>query len=148
MIRPKANEMPSRSEPVIAGVDLPARTRVATTEPGPTRTSRAVPSVSANARWGRVYSCMRYLSLNPRHIRQCRMQFGANVLPSTMSVNPVSGRWRPGVQVEVRASAGDVDRIALARARRRGRCAGGDASGAWRVELRAPRGRAAGLGRL
>ena len=58
MISPKANEMPSRSAPVTAGVDLPASTRVATTEPGPTSTSSAVPSVSAKARWGRECSCM------------------------------------------------------------------------------------------
>ena len=50
MMRPNANEMPSRSAPVTAGALSPARTRVATTEPGPTSTSRAVPSVSANAR--------------------------------------------------------------------------------------------------
>ena len=51
MIRPKANEMPSRSAPVMAGVLSPASTSVATTDPGPTRTSRAVPSTSAKARW-------------------------------------------------------------------------------------------------
>ena len=51
MIRPKATEMPSRSAPVMAGVLSPASTSVATTDPGPTRTSRAVPSTSAKARW-------------------------------------------------------------------------------------------------
>src|SRR3954468_12544308 len=56
MTRPKANEMPSRSAPVTAGVLLPARTSVATTLPGPTRTSSAVPSVSATTRWGRECS--------------------------------------------------------------------------------------------
>ena len=50
MIRPKANEMPSRSAPVMAGTLSPASASVATTDPGPTRTSSAVPSVSANAR--------------------------------------------------------------------------------------------------
>src|ERR1700694_3915471 len=49
MMNPNANEMPSRSAPVIAGTALPASTRVATTEPGPTRTRAAVPSVSATA---------------------------------------------------------------------------------------------------
>src|SRR5215213_10479546 len=50
MIRPNANEIPSRSAPVMAGVLSPASTSVATTEPGPTRTSSAVPSASARAR--------------------------------------------------------------------------------------------------
>ena len=40
---------------MIAGVESPARTSVATTEPGPTSTSRAVPSVSASARWPSEY---------------------------------------------------------------------------------------------
>src|SRR4051812_45147912 len=56
MTSPNANEMPSRSAPVTAGVLSPARTRVATTDPGPTSTSRAVPSDSANARWERECS--------------------------------------------------------------------------------------------
>ena len=50
MMKPNANEMPSRSAPVIAGLASPASTSVATTEPGPTSTSSAVPSVSASAR--------------------------------------------------------------------------------------------------
>ena len=50
MMNPNANEIPSRSAPVIAGTDLPASCSVATTEPGPTRTSSAVPSTSATAR--------------------------------------------------------------------------------------------------
>ena len=50
MMKPNANEMPSRSEPVMAGLASPASTSVATTEPGPTSTSSAVPSVSASAR--------------------------------------------------------------------------------------------------
>src|SRR5947207_3114564 len=49
MMKPNAKEMPSRSASVMAGVALPARTSVATTEPGPTRTSAAVPSASASA---------------------------------------------------------------------------------------------------
>src|SRR4029450_2571428 len=57
MMKPKANEMPSRSAPEIAGVDLPARTSVATTDPGPTNTSSAVPSVSATARCDNECSC-------------------------------------------------------------------------------------------
>src|SRR3954463_4726570 len=56
MIRPKANEMPSRSAPVMAGFESPASTNVATTDPGPTRTSKAVPSVSARARCCSEYS--------------------------------------------------------------------------------------------
>src|SRR6185437_1370315 len=56
MMRPNANEMPSRSDPSIAGVLSPASTSVATTEPGPTRTSMAVPRVSARSRWDRVCS--------------------------------------------------------------------------------------------
>src|SRR4051812_41655211 len=56
MIRPKANEMPSRSAPVMAGFESPASTNVATTDPGPTRTSRAVPSTSAKARCCSEYS--------------------------------------------------------------------------------------------
>jgi glycerol uptake facilitator-like aquaporin len=55
MMNPNANEMPSRSAPVIAGFASPARASVATTDPGPTRTSRAVPSVSAAARWPSEY---------------------------------------------------------------------------------------------
>src|SRR4051812_8893672 len=55
MMNPNANEMPSRSAPVIAGCASPARASVATTDPGPTRTSRAVPSVSAAARWPSEY---------------------------------------------------------------------------------------------
>src|SRR5436190_12357301 len=56
MIRPKANEMPSRSAPVMAGFESPASTKVATTDPGPTRTSKAVPTVSAKARCCSEYS--------------------------------------------------------------------------------------------
>src|SRR4051794_27013654 len=48
--------MPSRSDPSIAGTLSPASTSVATTDPGPTSTSRAVPKVSARARWDRVCS--------------------------------------------------------------------------------------------
>src|SRR3954452_16764403 len=74
MMRPKANEMPSRSAPVTAGVLLPARTSVATTLPGPTRTRSAVPRLSATTRWGR--ECSTALSCLLTCIRQCRMRFG------------------------------------------------------------------------
>src|SRR3954453_2455059 len=74
MIRPKANEMPSRSAPVTAGVLLPARTSVATTLPGPTRTRGAGPRRSATTRWGR--ECSTALSYLLTCIRQCRMRFG------------------------------------------------------------------------
>src|ERR1700736_5052705 len=50
MMKPNAKEMPSRSASVTAGVALPASVRVATTEPGPTRTSTAVPNASASPR--------------------------------------------------------------------------------------------------
>jgi hypothetical protein len=50
MISPKATEMPSRSAPVTAGLLSPARINVATTDPGPTSTSSAVPTVSASMR--------------------------------------------------------------------------------------------------
>src|SRR5437763_14683211 len=55
MMKPNANEIPSRSAPVIAGTALPANTRVATTDPGPPSQSSAVPSVSATARCERWY---------------------------------------------------------------------------------------------
>src|SRR3954452_20399923 len=55
MMKPKANEMPSRSAPVAAGLASTARASVATTDPGPPRTSIAVPSVSATARWPSEY---------------------------------------------------------------------------------------------
>src|SRR3954454_10830380 len=56
MMNPKANEIPSRSPPLIAGATLPDSSSAATTDPGPTSTSKAVPIVSANARWGSEYS--------------------------------------------------------------------------------------------
>src|SRR4051794_40803909 len=55
MMKPNANEMPSRSAPVTAGFASPARASVATTDPGPTRTSIAVPSASDTARWPSEY---------------------------------------------------------------------------------------------
>src|SRR5207302_5420440 len=50
MMNPKAKLIPSRSASVTAGTALPARVSVAMTEPGPTRTSAAVPKNSARAR--------------------------------------------------------------------------------------------------
>src|SRR5438128_1486535 len=50
MMKPKAKLIASRSASVTAGTALPARVNVAITEPGPTRTSAAVPKASANAR--------------------------------------------------------------------------------------------------
>src|SRR3954452_8642414 len=69
MIRPKANEMPSRSAPVMAGFESPASTKAATTDPGPTNTSRAVPSTSANARCGSECSITPPISTCVRHYR-------------------------------------------------------------------------------
>src|SRR2546423_2541513 len=71
---PKATDIPSRSAPVMAGVDLPASVSVATTDPGPTNTSRAVPSVSAKARCGSECSIPTLLLPRPAFdIIECRL---------------------------------------------------------------------------
>src|SRR5436309_4980068 len=66
--------MPSRSAPESGA--LPASLSVATTEPGPTSTSRAVPRPSASARC--LNECFITLSSTgvSTCIRQCRIRFG------------------------------------------------------------------------
>src|SRR4051794_15316021 len=93
MIRPKANEMPSRSAPVMAGFESPASTSVATTDPGPTRTSRAVPSVSAKAR------CCSEYSITPPEFRSAFDNVernSATVVRVGPFVNPGSTHGRVG----------------------------------------------------
>src|SRR5438093_4613625 len=113
MTSPKANEMPSRSAPVIAGVLLPARTSVATTEPGPTRTSSAVPRVSASARCGR--ECSIAPPDGDSHSIMSNAVSGAKLLPRAARVKRDGGR-RAGLDAEAlgRGHAGDPGHLAVA----------------------------------
>src|SRR6476659_9602779 len=90
MIRPNANEMPSRSAPVMAGFESPASTKVAITDPGPTRTSRAVPMNSAKAR------CCNEYSITPPEFRSAfdnvERDF-AKVVRAEAFVNPCDPHW-------------------------------------------------------
>src|SRR5258708_7766358 len=80
MMKPKAKEMPRRSALATAGTALPASTRVATTDPGPTSTRAAVPSVSARAFCALLYistsSVERDSTLSNRFQHTVRLSFG------------------------------------------------------------------------
>src|SRR5947207_3089071 len=130
MISPKANEMPSRSAPETAGTDLPARTSVATTDPGPTSTRSAVPSVSATARWDSECSCMRPLLRTDQHSTMSKAiwEFGEGTpLPSLVSSATEQSLFilSPGLIAFDNVEYSSTSLLCEERARRRdGRCGG------------------------
>src|SRR2546426_12402059 len=101
MMKPKAKLIPSRSASVTAGTALPARVRVAITEPGPTRTRAAVPRTSARKRCRIEYMAVEPPSLILTAVRHCRIGFANRSArqglcqEATMEVTP--GSWRPHV---------------------------------------------------
>src|SRR5258708_11409179 len=104
MMKRKAKEMPRRSAPVTAGTALPASTRVATTDPGPTSTRAAVPSVSARAFCALLYistsSVERDSTLSNRFQHTVRLSIGVVNQPLGLgywlhAMTTFTGSYRP-----------------------------------------------------